>query len=239
MNGTSERAGPGVVRLLEVDGDLAATIPEGEREAARSAIVARVELLEAGQWDGGPAEPDHAGLLVTAGLLSRDVSFGGQSSRELLGPGDVLRPWDVEQDFLPPYSAAGWTVYEPTTVAMLDSALLRLGGRWPQLVEELIRRTMHRSRWLAIRLAITGATRVDDRLLLFLWHAAGRWGRITPEGAQVSLPLTHEDLAVLVGARRPSVSTALTQLRERGEIEQRDGGWILLGRPPTEIQTDT
>ena len=238
MNGTGERGGAEVVRLLDVDGDLAATIPESEREAARSAIVARVELLEPGPWDGGSAEPGHAGLLVTEGLLSRDVRFGGQSSRELLGAGDVLRPWDVELDFLPPYSEAAWTVYEPTTVATLDRALLRLGARWPQLVEELIRRTLYRSRWLAIRLAIASATRVDERLLLLLWHAAGRWGRVTPEGAQVSLPLTHEDLAILVGARRPSVSTALTQLRERGEIEPREGGWILLGQPPTAIKTD-
>jgi hypothetical protein len=37
----------------------------------------------------------------------------------------------------------------------------------------------------------------------------------------------------MVGARRPSVTTALGQLIARGEIERRtDGEWILLGDPP-------
>ena len=37
----------------------------------------------------------------------------------------------------------------------------------------------------------------------------------------------------MVGARRPSVTTALGQLIGRGEVERRpDGGWLLLGDPP-------
>jgi hypothetical protein len=37
----------------------------------------------------------------------------------------------------------------------------------------------------------------------------------------------------MVGARRPSVTTALGQLIARGDIERRaDGGWILHGQPP-------
>ncbi|HEY6886353.1 MAG TPA: hypothetical protein VI300_01200, partial [Solirubrobacter sp.] len=40
-------------------------------------------------------------------------------------------------------------------------------------------------------------------------------------------------LAGMVGARRPSVTTALGQLISRGEVERRpDGGWLLLGDPP-------
>jgi hypothetical protein len=37
----------------------------------------------------------------------------------------------------------------------------------------------------------------------------------------------------MVGARRPSVTTALGQLIARNEVERRpDGGWLLLGEPP-------
>jgi hypothetical protein len=37
----------------------------------------------------------------------------------------------------------------------------------------------------------------------------------------------------MVGARRPSVTTALGQLIARHEIERRpDGGWLLRGDPP-------
>jgi hypothetical protein len=37
----------------------------------------------------------------------------------------------------------------------------------------------------------------------------------------------------MVGARRPSVTTALGQLMARGDLERRaDGEWILRGDPP-------
>jgi hypothetical protein len=37
----------------------------------------------------------------------------------------------------------------------------------------------------------------------------------------------------MVGARRPSVTTALGQLMARGSVERRaDGAWVLRGGPP-------
>jgi len=81
--------------------------------------------------------------------------------------------------------------------------------------------------------AIAHLTRVDERLLSLLWMLAERWGRVVPGGVLVSLRLPHRTLAAMVGARRPSVTTALGQLMARGEIERRsDGGWILRGQPP-------
>ena len=57
--------------------------------------------------------------------------------------------------------------------------------------------------------AIAHLTRVDDRLLALLWCLAERWGRVVPDGVLVSLRLSHRTLAGMVGARRPSVTTAL------------------------------
>src|ERR671922_214485 len=54
-----------------------------------------------------------------------------------------------------------------------------------------------------------------------------------PRGVLVSLRLSHRTLAGMIGARRPSVTTALGQLIARGELERRaDGEWILLGAAP-------
>jgi CRP/FNR family cyclic AMP-dependent transcriptional regulator len=68
-----------------------------------------------------------------------------------------------------------------------------------------------------------------------LWLLAERWGRVVPGGVLVSLRLPHRTLAGMVGARRPSVTTALGQLMARGAIERRpDGGWVLRGSAPAE-----
>jgi hypothetical protein len=86
---------------------------------------------------------------------------------------------------------------------------------------------------LAITQAISQLTRVDRRLLTLFWHLAERWGRVGTDGVVVPLALTHRTLRQLVGARRPTVSSALRELREHDELVRgRDGSWLLRGAPP-------
>jgi len=75
--------------------------------------------------------------------------------------------------------------------------------------------------------------RIDARLLLMMWRLADRWGRVTSDGVVVPLRLTHGWLAHLVGAQRPSVTTALGNLAGAGRVERLDdGSWLLRGDPP-------
>jgi hypothetical protein len=56
---------------------------------------------------------------------------------------------------------------------------------------------------------------------------------VSGDGVLVPLALTHRILGQLVGARRPTVSTALSELAEREELVRRpDGSWLLRGDPP-------
>jgi CRP/FNR family cyclic AMP-dependent transcriptional regulator len=90
---------------------------------------------------------------------------------------------------------------------------------------------------LAVALAIAHHQRVEDRLVLTLWHLAERWGRVGPEGVIVPLPLSHQRLADLVGAHRPSVTTAMGALARSGVVSRRDDGvWVLHGAPPAELR---
>jgi hypothetical protein len=96
---------------------------------------------------------------------------------------------------------------------------------------------MLRVHWLSFHLAVCHMRRVDDRLLLVLWHFADRWGRVTPSGVQIDLPLTHSLLALVVGARRPSVTAAARSLSDAGRIEARPRSrWILKGEAPLELR---
>jgi CRP/FNR family transcriptional regulator, cyclic AMP receptor protein len=47
----------------------------------------------------------------------------------------------------------------------------------------------------------------------------------------VPVGLPHRTLATLGGARRPSVTTALTGLAREGLVERIEGGWLLHGDP--------
>jgi hypothetical protein len=166
-------------------------------------------------------------------LLAREIRLAGRSCSELLGPGDLLRPWDYDESgFESVPAATEWTVLERTRVAVLDDRFARVACRWPQLVAGLVSRTLRRSRWLAILLAASNLTRVDDRVLTLLWHLADRWGHVTPDGVVVPVRLTHEMIGKLVGAHRPSVTSALGELQRSGAVTRTERGWLLHGSPP-------
>jgi hypothetical protein len=100
---------------------------------------------------------------------------------------------------------------------------------WPGVLGVIVRRMAERSARQAVMQAICHHPRVDDRLRGLFWHLANRWGRVTPGGVVLPLRLTHDSLARLVGAQRPTVSTALKSLQDAGEVtRRRDGAWVLL-----------
>ena len=229
-----------LISIVDADADLANLLDEHERERARREALTRVRRLSVGEWDAGSAaEPDvhHRGFLIIEGLLSREVHVLGRRCVELLGEGDVLRPWRWDPDGSHVHAEVGWMVLEPTQMAVLDHGLVTRMTPWPQLGVELFARGTRRAHSLAVALAIAHHQRVEDRLLLTLWHLAERWGRVGPEGIILPLPLSHQRLADLVGAHRPSVTTAMGALARSGALSRReDGSWMLHGAPPPALR---
>jgi CRP-like cAMP-binding protein len=170
---------------------------------------------------------------VLDGLLVREAIVGDHPCAELLGPGDLLRAWeDRDAEVLLPRTVE-WSALSAVRLAVIDQALAVRAAQWPEIFASLVERAARRAERLVVMQAIAHLTRVDDRLLALLWCLAERWGRVSSNGVVVSLRLPHRTLAGMVGARRPSVTTALGQLIARGEVERRpDGGWLLLGDPP-------
>jgi CRP/FNR family cyclic AMP-dependent transcriptional regulator len=203
-------------------------------------VLVRVANLSPGAWDVNAAhEPDrhHRGFLVLDGLLSREVDVLGRNCVELIGVCDVLRPWQWDTEGSHVRAEIGWQVLEPTQLAVLDHGLVERMMPFPQLGVELFTRGARRAHHLAVALAIAHHQRVEDRVLLTLWHLAERWGRVHTEGVVVPLPLGHQRLADLVGATRPSVTTALGELTRTGLLSRRDDGtWLLHGPPPEKLK---
>ena len=116
---------------------------------------------------------------------------------------------------------------------MLDARFVAVASGSPKLMLAIVGRLVRRARWLTLQLAISDLRRVDDRLMLFFWHVADRWGRVGPDGVAVPLPVTHEMLSQLVGAKRPTVTTSLQRLAADGRLRRRrDRTWLLAHEPP-------
>lgn len=223
--------------MLEQDVALAEAIPEDRRARAIEECLVRQVVIPVGLWKGTPAmlRRGGIGLLVLGGLLIRRVGIEERFGAELLGEGDLLRPWEDENEQPTLPLTTGWRVLEPTRVAILDEAFMSRLADYPELAGKLVGRAIGRSRNLAINMAIVHQARVDARLHMLLWHLAARWGRVGSDGITVSLRLTHGVLAELAAARRPTVTSALSQLARLGQVSTADTGWLLHGEPPGEL----
>jgi CRP/FNR family transcriptional regulator, cyclic AMP receptor protein len=224
-----------VAPLRDLDPDLGQFLSDEARDAARRQLLVSVRRLPPGEWDTASltvADPGHVGLLVLDGVIAREVLAADIVSTELLGPGEILRPWEVCPDPSLLRADVRWNILAETRLAVLDRRTASHLADYPEITSQIVERMSRRSQRLAVTQAISQLNRVDQRLLALFWHMAERWGRMTGEGVLIPLTLSHRMLSQLIGARRPTVSTALGELTRSGELERLGNGtWLLTGEP--------
>lgn len=225
-----------VVAILDREPELAALIEPERLAVARDVAWAQARELPAGPWEEESWSQNMRsglGLLVLDGLVLRHVSVAGRSSVELLGGGDLARPWQPDDDGgLSVPRKAHWRVLRRTELALLDIDFARRIAPYPELHGALVARAMGRARALAVNIAILRQPRVDVRLEMLLWHLADRWGTVRGDGVLLPVKLTHRVLAELLAASRPTVSAAVASLQRSGTIVAHERGWLLTGEPP-------
>jgi CRP/FNR family transcriptional regulator, cyclic AMP receptor protein len=228
------------IQLLRHDPDLAEFLQGDRLEQARNDLVTRVVGFEPGNW--APLErfgdlPKGLGLLVLDGLIIRRVGLGGRYGSELLGDGDLLRPWQDEDPGPLPLRTGRWKVLRKGRLAILDYDFAVRVARYPELISCLLSRAVRRSRYMTATMAILHQPRIDTRLHMLLWELAVRWGNVSREGVRLPVRLTHATLAELVAARRPTVTKALGELAENDLVTWTGDHWLLKGSPPAELET--
>jgi CRP/FNR family transcriptional regulator, cyclic AMP receptor protein len=235
----SDHAHSDTCQVLIEDPELAHHL-NGERLAAATReFLARAIYVPAGTWT--PPEPLEnmrfgLGLLILDGLVARRVGVAGRFGGELLGDGDIVRPWQHDDATTSLPHTAKWRALRPTRMAVLDSEFALRLTRYPEVMSTLFGRALRRTRHIAVNMAIVQQPRIDLRLHMLFWELADRWGRVRQDGVHVPLHLTHSLLADLVAARRPTVTKALGELAERGSVMWTGEDWLLPGDPPEELE---
>lgn len=164
-------------------------------------------------------------LLLVSGLVFLELEIGRARAGWLFGEDDLIRPWDMLEN--PLTARSRWRTLAPARIAVIDAAARRrLVGNLP-LTDKLFDRAARTSGWLLAKSLVTSSPRVEERLLLWFTMAAERWGKVTPDGVSLELPLTHDLLAALVGARRPTITTGLRSLEASGLLIRTGKAWLL------------
>lgn len=226
-----------VVNVVDEDPALQQTLSPEQLDKARPVALARLAVVKIGEALPSAlisAETGALGLLVLEGVVMRSFSVGGRRGLELFGPGDVFRPSDRagEAHLIVPADVKWWAL-TPTRLALLDANFTRRMCGHPDAITQLIGRLERRSSAHTLRGTIIQQPRLSERLRFLLWHLADRFGRVEARGVVLPLPLSHELLAELAGAQRPSISRALKELTRDGSVVRRpDGSWWLGGTPP-------
>jgi hypothetical protein len=228
--GTAGAESRSTVALLRVDAGLRSAIPADELALAERVVVAPRRDLRPGAWSpetlvGDSARPFAA--LVLGGVVTHETVLAGRCSANLIGPGDVFRPWRSIDTVLP--CTSRWTCAGRTTLAVLDERFLTAARRWPLLSAMIHERLADQLDSYAVRTAIVALPRVEQRILALFWQLAERWGTVAPGGVVVRLELTHAMVGHLIGAQRPTVTIALKALAEDGLLLRSGTGTWTLG----------
>jgi CRP/FNR family cyclic AMP-dependent transcriptional regulator len=173
-----------------------------------------------------PGDPPDALYGLTSGLvaLSHLSDDGQESILRVLGPGAVFgelfltvraRPFQAKA-----LTACAVTVVPAKTFLHLLSTFPRIGFNFAcvlsrHLAEMALDRAQASHRWSGQRLALA------------LLKLGAAHGVKTDRGTAITLPLTHQILADMIGASRETVTRHLRQLKRQGVVSQRGRTLVL------------
>ena len=208
------------VRLLDADPDFAVGLLDRARLGPSGLVVPGLRPAT-GPWTPPDRLARAVAIVVLDGILVGTGTTFGRPDARLLGPGDILDGPTLTNP------GTAWRVIRPAHLAVLDRAFVLAARRCPTLIVALARRLSEAQEEQRIRAAICALPRVEERVLALLCNLAHRWGHVTPEGITLNLPMTHERLGSLIGARRPTVSLALRALTGQRLLRRCEDVWIL------------
>lgn len=184
------------------------------------------------------------GFLVIGGSLTVNLEMCGRRCTRLIGPTELVLLDGAQSDSIP--VSWEWTVLARAQLALLDGRLQAVAEQWPPLLSTILQRAAQQTRNAFLQQAISQLPRVEEQLLALFWSIADRQGVMRPDGVWLELPATHETLAHMVGAQRPTVSLGLTRLADGGFLRSEDNGWLLardslevFANPSSVPRTDT
>jgi CRP/FNR family transcriptional regulator len=164
--------------------------------------------------------------LLEAGHV-RLVSLEENGSERIL---HVFRPGDIFGEILfsverRPFDAVA---VDETRVAIMSRAtFLQFLQTSPLCGMNFIRLISERLFTAEVDLAALSRTWTRPRLVHLLLKLANNLGEPTPQGTLITMPVTHETLANMIGASRVRVTSTLNQMRREGLLLKHGRLWVV------------
>ena len=218
------------VSLLGVWPEIAGRLAPDERLVAERVLVAPV--VRARDEDLAVAlavaPGDARDFLVVEGIVLKETTLATSSALELLGPGDVLAPPLNATRQLEFRAVSRYVALGDVSIATLGPRFTRVAVRWPQIFDFLHGQLAEQTHRASMHVAMLHLSRAEDRVLTLFTELGERFGRVTPDGILIDLPLNHELIGRLTASRRSTATLALQHLYHQGLITRiADNSWKL------------
>ena len=129
------------MRVIDEEPGLGSLLDEERLKVARRSVRAREVGLERGPWSYSPApRPGDLGSLILDGFALVSVGIARREHYELLGPGDVVSPWIVDDGAMSVTPLVTSSVLTPIRLAHLERAFALQIAHMPEIYAALIRR---------------------------------------------------------------------------------------------------
>lgn len=217
------------VSLLDVWPDMAGRLaPEQRGLAERVLVVPLVGARDDALAASLAAERDAFDFVLVEGRVLKETTLGSSSALELLGPGDILAPPLSATRQLDVRAVSRYLALGDVSIATLGERFTRVAARWPQLFDFLHNQMAEQAHRASMHLAMLHLPRADHRILALFADLGERFGRVTPDGILIDLPLNHELIGRLTASRRPTATLALQDLHHQGLLTRlADNSWKL------------
>ncbi len=165
-----------------------------------------------------PGDPARSIFLLRAGWvrIGRLLDNGGDLTLDVAGPGELVGEAALfgERQRIGLAQGLSDVVATPAPVSVLR-AELRTDPAFALVVSQTVWRRSRRVEARAIDQAYADCA---ERLRHVLLELAERFGADEADGRRITVRLTHEDLARMIGAARETVTPLLVDLRRSGTI---------------------
>lgn len=147
---------------------------------------------------------------VVTGLvkLSRVSTDGSQTTLRFMGPGELVGCVAVFQQF--PFPATAIASKPCSLLCWGASQILDLIHRYPPVASNALKTVGGRAREMIERVTDLSAKGVEARLAGVLLRLASQVGRNSPDGVEITHPVTRNDMAEMTGVTYFTVSRVLS-----------------------------
>lgn len=190
----------------------------GEPERQRIAERSIMREFHRGAVIRHPNEPQNMVYLIKEGRvkISRYSPDGREQILTLLEPGGMFGELALVRETEPVHVEA----LEDTLLCELyRDDFLALIRRQPEVMLHTIKVLAERLRLAEEEIADLVFRDVSGRLASLLLRLAEAYGQKGEGGLRLTLRLTHQDIASMIGATRETVTSTLSRFREVGSIE--------------------